>query len=114
MPFAPKQRFRGGGGGGGGGAVGLTDGQTITWAGGGGGGGGGVEVVGPGISTLVLGSARTACALLISFRPNDKSVSRVRELINRARLTSAENAKATANPNTNWSCPPKSPIFSAH
>ena len=84
MPFAPKQRFRGGGGGGGG-AVGLTDGQTMTRAGGGGVGGGGGGTIWTesvvsafrGRSELVLGVAQMACTLLINHWPDDNSVSRV-------------------------------------
>ena len=86
---------------------------------GGGGGGGGLGVWleasaaassfrgvgGPGKVKLVLGVA----TFLISHLPDDKSVSRVRELIKKARLTRAEIAKAIANPNTNSSSLPLAP-----
>ena len=120
MPFAPKQRFRGGGGGG---AVGLTEGQTIAEAcggcGGGGGGGGGEAAAslsrgGPGKVELVLELARVACTLSISQSPDDKIVFRVFWLIKRARFKAAEIANAIANPKTNSTSLPLAARFTAH
>ena len=63
----------------------------------------------------VWGLARTVCVLLISLWPKDKIVSRVRGLINRAKLTSAEIAKAIANPQIDSSSFSKlSAVFSTH
>ena len=63
---------------------------------------------------LGLGLAQKVCTFLISHRPDDKSVSRVRGLIKRARLTREETAKAIANPNTNSSSLPLAPRSLAH
>ena len=98
--------------------MGLTDGQTMAGVGGGGGGGGGGGAVssrgGPGKVELVLGSARTACSLLIRQRPADKINPRVRWLIKRARFIKAEIAKAIANPNTSSSSLPLATISLSH
>ena len=117
MPLAPQYRSRGGGAG----AEGLTVGQTMAGAGGGGGGGGWLEAAaassfrgGSGKVKLVLGLAPKVCTFLISHRPDDKSVSRVRGLIKKARLTRAEIAKAIANPNTNSSSLPLAPRSLVH
>ena len=69
---------------------------------------------GPGRVGLASGVAPTACTFLINHRPADKRMSLVRGLIRKARLTIAEVAKATANPNVNPSPLPKAPISSAH
>ena len=63
---------------------------------------------------LALGLALTACTFPINHRPADIRMSLVRGLIRKARLTIAEVAKATANPNVNPSPLPKLPISSAH
>ena len=109
--------------GGGGGAEGLTVGQTTAggWTSSGAGGGGlvaslgaSISAFGPGRVGLALGLAPTACTFLINLRPADKRMSRVRGLIRKARLTIAEVAKATANPNVNPSPLPRVPISSTH
>jgi hypothetical protein len=93
---------------------------TAGCCGGGGGGGGGAvlastsELLGPGKVESVSGLALTACTLLINFRPDDKIISRVRELIKRARFTRAEIANAMANPYTDSSSLPLAPKSSAH
>ena len=69
---------------------------------------------GPGKVELVLGVAQKACTFLINHCPDDKSLSRVRGLIKRARFTRAEIAKAIANPNTNSSSLPLAPRSLAH
>ena len=89
--------------------------------GGGGGLGGWLEAAaassfrgGSGKVKLVLGLAPKVCTFLISHRPDDKSVSRVRGLTKKARLTRAEIAKAIANPITNSSSLPLAARSIAH
>ena len=96
--------------------MGQTTAGCCGGGGGGGGGGGAVlsELLGPGKVESVSGLALTACTLLINFRPDDKIISRVRELIKRARFTRAEIANAMANPYTDSSSLPLAPKSSAH
>ena len=109
--------------GGGGGAEGRTVGHTTAggWVGSGAGVGGRTASLGASGSAggsgrvgLAFGLALMACTFPISHRPADKIMSLVRGLIRKARLTIAEVAKATANPNVNPSPLPRVPISSTH